>query len=94
MKLAFLLAVLLAVGVAVFSLQNSSPVVVRFLSFGGEVPIAGVALISFAIGVLVGWSGTLPGALSVRRRLRQAEAKLREAEAREDSGDTQVLPKL
>lgn len=77
MAFGYLIVAVLAAAVAVFALQNSGPTSVRFLMWTVEsVPVAGVALASLAVGLVV---AALPLCVRVWRwhsRARSAEARI------------------
>jgi uncharacterized integral membrane protein len=77
MAFGYLIVAVLAAAVAVFALQNSGPTSVRFLIWTVEsVPVAGVALASLAVGLVV---AALPLWIRVWRwhsRARSAEARI------------------
>jgi uncharacterized integral membrane protein len=81
MPLVYLLAVLFALAVAVFALQNATPVRVSFLAWETkEAPLAAVILISAAAGAaLVSLIGFVQR-WKLRSRIRQLEAKSRAGE--------------
>ncbi len=81
MPLVYLLVVLFALAVAVFALQNATPVRVSFLAWETkEAPLAAVILVSAAAGaVLVGLIGFVQR-WKLRSRIRQLEAKFRAGE--------------
>ena len=79
----YLLVAVVASGITIFALQNTTPVSLRFLLWSlPETPLATVILISVVAGiVLVG----LPSSISrwrLRGRARSLEARLAAAEAR------------
>jgi uncharacterized integral membrane protein len=77
-----LLALLLLVVATIFSLSNPSVVVLRFLVWQTEISIA-LAVIGGAVlgGLLVFISGLI-GQQHLRARVRDLQARLREAEAK------------
>lgn len=81
MPLVYLLAVLCALAVAVFALQNATPVRVSFLAWETkEAPLAAVILISAAAGAaLVSLIGFVQR-WKLRSRIKQLEAKFRAGE--------------
>ena len=76
MAFGYLIVAVLAAAVAVFALQNSGPTSVRFLMWTVEsVPVAGVALASLAVGLVV-------AALPLWMRVWRWHSRARSAEAR------------
>jgi uncharacterized integral membrane protein len=79
----YIVVAVVAVAVAVFAMQNTTHVVVKFLIWEvADVPVAAVVLVSFGVGILaVG----IPASFKLwrlRRRLRtQAAGSLREVDA-------------
>lgn len=64
-----LAAILLAFlgAIAVFAVQNTEPVTVRFLSWGVTLPFALLAVILYVAGMLSGWSVVAFLRRSIRR---------------------------
>lgn len=54
MRFKMVIAIVLAVLLVVFSLQNIEQVAVKFLTFKGEVPTVLLIIGTFAMGVIVG----------------------------------------
>jgi uncharacterized integral membrane protein len=71
---------LFALVVALFAVQNSSIVSVRFLAWGMETSLVLVIIGSAALGALSAAVLGLPRTLRLRARLRECEASLRRAE--------------
>ncbi|MBS3872754.1 MAG: LapA family protein [Firmicutes bacterium] len=67
----------LALVVALFALENSTLVAVRFLGFTfAEVPLAAVIIGLFTLGITVGVLFSLPKILFCRGRIRDLEREL------------------
>ena len=73
MRLLFVLALLLALLVTVFAVQNNATIDVSFLFWGVAGSLALVLMITLSLGILIGVLLMLPGA--VRRRLEVGELK-------------------
>jgi uncharacterized integral membrane protein len=73
MRLLFVLALLLALLVTVFAVQNNANIDVSFLFWGVAGSLALVLMITLSLGILIGVLLMLPGA--VRRRLELGELK-------------------
>ena len=83
----YLLGVVAAVAIAIFALQNTAHVTVRFLAWKvEEAPLAAVILVSGAVGgfvmTLVGWVQRL----KLRTKIRQLEARQRDPEPESPGG--------
>lgn len=77
MPIKLVLFSLLAFLVAIFALENSTPVAVRFLGVTfAEVPLAAVIIGLFALGITVGVLFSLPKILHYRGRMRELEREL------------------
>jgi uncharacterized integral membrane protein len=73
--MAFVIVALLAVAVAVFAMQNTTVVTVRFLVWSAEqMPLAAVVLISLGAGLVMAGVPLSFRLWRVRSRLRTAEA--------------------
>ena len=76
MGFAYIVVAVLSAGVAVFALQNNTPMSVRFLGWALDgVPLAGAILGSLAAGMLVVGIPLVISRWSWRRRARAAETK-------------------
>jgi len=73
MRLLFVLALLLALLVTVFAVQNNATIDVSFLFWGVAGSLALVLMITLSLGILIGVLLMLPGA--VRRRLEVGELR-------------------
>jgi lipopolysaccharide assembly protein A len=72
----FTLGLILGLGVAVFAMQNTLAVEVRFLVWQAHGPLALVVLASAAAGVLIALLFCLPAMLRDRWRIRSLERRL------------------
>ena len=83
MALGYLIAAVLAAGVAVFALQNGAPTPVRFLAWNLEgVPLAGLILGALAAGLVIAGIPLGIQRWNARAQARRLEARVRELEAR------------
>jgi uncharacterized integral membrane protein len=73
MRLLFVLALVLALLVTVFAVQNNATIDVSFLFWGVAGSLALVLMITLSLGILIGVLLMLPGA--VRRRLELGELR-------------------
>jgi len=77
MPIKLVLFSLLAFLVAIFALENSTPVAVRFLGVTfAEVPLAAVIVGLFALGITMGVLFSLPKILHYGGRMRELEREL------------------
>jgi uncharacterized integral membrane protein len=83
MALGYLIAAVLAAGVAVFALQNGAPTPVRFLAWQIEgVPLAGLILGALAAGLVIAGIPLGLQRWQARSQARRLEARVRDLEAR------------
>ena len=75
-QLYFIGGLILGVVIAVFAIQNTVGVEVRFLWWQAQGPLAAVVLISAAAGVVVALLLGIPDVLSARLRIRSLERRL------------------
>ncbi len=75
-KLYFVGGLVLGLAVAIFALQNTAAVEVRFLAWRIAGPLAAVALAAAAAGMLAACLFGLPALLASRRRARSLERRL------------------
>lgn len=75
-QLYFTVGLILGLAVAVFAMQNTPAVEVRFLVWNANGPLALVVLASAAAGVLMALLFCLPGMLRGRWRIRNLERRL------------------
>jgi uncharacterized integral membrane protein len=78
-----IVALLLMVAVTVFAVQNPQPVVLTFLFWSRGTSLALATIVAAVVGGLVVYVVSLLAQRDVRRRLRAAEARLRELERHE-----------
>lgn len=76
MQLYLMVALLLALLVAIFAIQNADQVTIRFLLWTFQTSTVMIILISAGVGALLAALLGLPQNLKVRRRLRQSEEEL------------------
>ena len=89
MALGYLIAAVLAAGVAVFALQNGAPTPVRFLAWNLEgVPLAGLILGALAAGLVIAGIPLGIQRWNARAQARRLEARVRELEARAPAAPT------
>ena len=81
-QLYLVIALLFAVAVAVFAVQNATPVQVNFLRWHFESSLVVVILISAALGALLTVLLGVPRVLRIRRRLKEESTRLMELEQR------------
>ncbi len=72
----FVLGLVLGLAVAVFALQNTGTVQIRFFWWQIQGPVAAIALASSLAGALVALLVSLPAWLSARWRIRGLERRL------------------
>jgi uncharacterized integral membrane protein len=77
------LGIILAV-VAVFALQNSEVVTIRFLNLETEASVLVVILLSFAAGVFAGVLAFLPSSIRKTARIRKLGSELKAVKKREE----------
>ena len=83
MAVGYLIAAVLAAGVAVFALQNGAPTPVRFLAWQLEsVPLAGLILGALAAGLVIAGIPLGIQRWNARAQARRLEVRVKELEAR------------
>jgi uncharacterized integral membrane protein len=83
MGIVYLLVAVLGAAIAVFAIQNLSPVVIRFLGWKIESALSLVVLLSILVGVvLTALCGLVPH-WKLRSRIRQLESRLAQRPAPE-----------
>jgi putative membrane protein len=92
MGMAYLLVALLGAALALFAVQNNSPVVVRFLLWQIEEPLSLVILLSVLAGIVLTALLGVVRQWKLRARIRQLEGKLAKAEAMSPPGDGPLSP--
>jgi len=74
MVVVYVLLVLVGAATAVFTVQNTDPVVIRFIGWRVEgMPLALVILLSLLVGLFIGSTVGLIQQLRLRSRIRQLE---------------------
>ena len=95
MAFGYLLVALLAASVAIFALQNTDPISVRFLFWSTQaLPAAGVTLAALAVGLIV---AGVPLAIARRRwrsRTRTLESRVTTLESALADRDRALLARL
>jgi uncharacterized integral membrane protein len=72
----FIVGLILGLAVAVFALQNTESIQIRFLWWKVQGPVAAITLVSAMAGALVMVLFGLPGWLSAHWRIRSLERRL------------------
>jgi lipopolysaccharide assembly protein A len=88
MRLFIVLALLIAIAIVLFALQNSSVVTISFLSFHYSGSLALIVVALFASGLLAGLLISLPSLLRKSSALREQKRKVKqfeESSARSDA---------
>ncbi|MEE9154049.1 MAG: LapA family protein [candidate division NC10 bacterium] len=75
-QLYLIFALLLALLVAIFAVQNAERVTIDFLVWTFQTSLVIVILVSAGVGALLAALISLPQTLTARRRLRESEKKL------------------
>jgi uncharacterized integral membrane protein len=92
MSFAYIVVAIVSAAVAVFALQNNTPMSVRFLAWGlDNVPLAGAILASLAAGMVVTAIPLLISRWCWRRRVRLLESKLEMLETEPSPREPAVL---
>jgi uncharacterized integral membrane protein len=77
MGLAYVIVGVLSAAVAVFALQNTQPMSLRFITWSiGEMPLAGAILASLAVGLILAAVPLSIANWRLRSRMRALEAKV------------------
>ncbi len=74
----FIVGLILGLAVAVFALQNTDSIQIRFLWWQVQGPLAAITLLSAVAGALAALLFSLPSWLSARWRIRGLERRLGE----------------
>ena len=82
------LALILALLVTIFAVQNNAVTTIKFLSWSVEGSAALVLMITFALGIIIGALLMTPG--SVRNRLRARELRRTVAALERDAASTRT----
>jgi putative membrane protein len=80
MRLFIVLALLIAVVIVVFALQNSSIVTISFLAFHYNGSLALILVVVFALGLLAGLLISIPSLFRKSSALREQRRKIRQLE--------------
>jgi putative membrane protein len=91
MIMVYLLVALLGAAIALFAIQNNSPVVIRFLAWRVEAPQSVVVLLSILAGVILMALLGVVRHWKLRSRIRQLESRLARSQA-SGSPDTSKDP--
>ncbi len=79
MRFTFVLALVIVVLTAFFSLQNAQTVRVAFFAWEREASLVLVLLVTFAAGVLAGWLATIPSVWRRSRTIGQFRREMRKS---------------
>jgi uncharacterized integral membrane protein len=89
----YLIVAVIASGITVFALQNTTPISVRFLVWSlPETPLASVILVSVVAGIVLVGFPLLISRWRLRARARSLEARLASAEARANQRESPPDP--
>jgi uncharacterized integral membrane protein len=89
----YFFAAAIASAITIFALQNTTPIVLRFLFWSlPDIPLATVILASVAAGVVLAGLPLWINRWRLRARTRSLEARLAEAEARATERETPPGP--
>jgi putative membrane protein len=80
MSMAYLLVALLGAAIALFAIQNNSPVVIRFLGWQVEGALSLVVLLSVLVGIILTALLGVVRYWKLRSRIRQLEDRLPRSE--------------
>ena len=92
MVVVYLLVALLGAAIALFAVQNSSPVVVRFLAWRIEEPGSLVVLLSVIVGIVLTALLGVVRHWKLRSRIRQLESSLARSQASTSQRASQDSP--
>ena len=86
MRILIILAVVLALLVTVFAVQNIAPTAIQFLLWNVTGSLALILMVTFSVGILIGLMIMIPGAVrgrlqsaDLRRTVKSLESRLDEA---------------
>ncbi|WP_456432820.1 LapA family protein [Thermosulfuriphilus sp.] len=82
MEFYLILAAIIAVAIALFAIQNASPVVVSFLFWRFESSLAVVIILAITAGIAITWLITIPSRIRRRRELSERNKRVEELERR------------
>jgi uncharacterized integral membrane protein len=88
-----ILALVLAILVAIFAVQNAQEVNVRFLVWTFQSSVVVVILISLGVGALLAALMSLPQMLRASRRLRESERRLERLAGHVDVSEGSEIPR-
>jgi putative membrane protein len=91
MRLFIVLALLIAVAIVLFALQNSAVVTISFLSFHYSSSLALIVVVLFALGLFAGLLISLPSLLRKSSALREQKRKVKQLEGSARSEDTRPI---
>ena len=80
MRLFIILALLIAIAIVLFAVQNSAMVTISFLSFHYSGSLALIVVVLFALGLLAGLLISLPSLLKKHLALREHKKKIKRLE--------------
>ena len=81
MRLSIVLALLIAIAIVLFALQNSAVVTVSFLSFHYSGSLALILVVLFTLGLLAGLLISLPSLIRKSLDLREHRKKVKQFES-------------
>ncbi len=88
-----IVALLVAILVAIFAVQNAQEVNVRFLVWTFQSSVVVVILISLGVGALLAALISLPQTLKARRRFRESERRLERLGGHVDVSEGSEVPR-
>lgn len=91
MRFFFMLALLIAIALVLFAVQNSTLVTLSFLTFHFQGSLAFILVLVFAGGFLTGVLFSIPSILRRGRSIREHKRKIKELES---TGQKDIAPKL
>lgn len=92
MRSVLLLITGLLVLVAMFAIQNPGIIEVHFLQYKSATSLLIVIVLSFGVGVLVGFLGGVPSSLRKSRRIRELSYELETAQKPSGTSPTPTVP--
>ena len=91
MTVVYLLVALIGAAIALFTIQNINPVVIRFLGWQIESALSLVVLLSTVIGIVLASLVGLVRHWKFRSRIRQLESRLTQLGAPEQQRPNQIV---
>ena len=91
MRLFIVLALLIAIVIIVFALQNSAIVTISFLSFHYTGSLAFIVVVLFTLGLLAGLLISLPSILKKHLALREHKKKIKQLEGNSSGSSSSNL---